>query len=181
MKSKALRLLCTILLLAGLPGCGSDSSRALADLNSEDLEIRKEAIRELILAPNSTDEVISALNGMIGARDVEVRRLAVTALGKVGADSKLAREGLTLALEDSNRTIQFASAKILLEYDAANNVARKVVLTEIKNTNPRAMLLVSELKTDGRWAAPTLRQLVRHRDESVRALAKTALENVSTE
>lgn len=173
-------LLCYVLLLVSVCGCGDTAARRLmADLRDGNLETQKDAVRALILSPRGTDEFVAALGEASQADDIELRTLAVTALAKVAAESPLAFDALLAALDDPHRTVQFAAATSLLQIDSTNEAPREVVLSEIRRVNPHALILVAELGADGSWATPTLRQLLGHRDESVRELARHALERVA--
>ena len=170
-----------LLLVLVLGGCDRASERLAADLRSGDLKTQKAAIRKLILTPLGTDEVVIALREAGQSEDVEVRTLAVTALGEVAAESELAVDALVAALQDPKRTIQFAAATALLEIDKTSEPPREVVLSEIKRVNPHAMILVAEMGAEATWAAPALRQVLSHRDKSVRELARLALSRIGEE
>jgi HEAT repeat protein len=169
-----------VLLLASVWGCGESAARRLvSDLKDGDLKTQKNAIRGLILSPQGTDEVVSALREASQADDIELRQLAVTALGEVAPDSNLAMDALFVALRDRNRTVQFSAASSLLEIDSAIEAARQIILSEIRRVNPHALILVGEMGPDASWATPALRELLHHRDEPVRELARHALERVA--
>ena len=132
------------------------------------------------MSPRATDNIVAALSQTGSEQDAETRTLAITALAKVAPESALARDALLAALDDPDSSVQFAAAKSLLELDATIEAPRAVVLAQIRQVNPRAIILVAELRERGSWAQPALRQLVNHRDKSVRDLARHALERVTT-
>jgi len=170
-----------LILLVAISGCGNTNSRLIADLQSGNREVRRQAVRELIQKPRTSEEVISALCEALGSDDVELRKLAVTALAGVADSSSVAVDALLVALEDQDEKIQFAAASSLLKMDPAMVEPREVVLSEIQNVNPRAMLLVAGLKSDGSWAVSALQEHLDHYDESVRVLARQALDSVASE
>lgn len=169
---------CCLLLFAFVCGCGDDTKRLIADLRDGDLQTQRYALRELMVAPQATEELVSALSDASHSNDVVIRTMAVTILGRLGSQSSLATQALVPALDDSDRTVQFAAASALLEINSALEAPRKVVLSEIRQVNPLALVLVAELGAEASWAAPALRQLITHRDEAVRELAQRSLQRV---
>ena len=100
------------------PGMGKSHSRAIAGmLNDSDPWVRREAIHALEKINVQSDEILMAMSSLLQDEDVEVRKAAAKALGKV-LSKKTKRpepvvDALTKAAEDKDHEVRWKAQKAL--------------------------------------------------------------------
>lgn len=156
-----------------LSGCGSgDVERLLIELQSEDLEVRRAAARELGTLKPSVPQVQAALQTSIADPDREVRRLSCFALGEIGmADIGV----LAAALEDAEMSVRLAAAYALLKIDSGHTGAAEVLSRAMSAGDGGVIVGVTKQGPRAAWAVPTLTRLLADRRPGIRRLAAEGL------
>jgi HEAT repeat protein len=159
-------------------GCGGgDAERLLIELQSEDLEVRREAARELGTLKPSTPEVYSALGISITDPDREVRRLSCYALGEIGTTDT---EALATALTDSEMSVRLAAAYALLKIEAGHTEAVAVLSRAMLAGDGGVIVGVTKGGPQAAWAVPTLTRLLADSRPGIRRLAAEGLGKIGS-
>ena len=159
-------------------GCGGDEvPRLIADLASDEVDVRRAAAQALGTFESEDERIAPALQRAAQDADEQVRRLACNALGEIGAG----KGELTTALDDSQIPVRLAAAFALLKIEPGNQAACTVLTMMMKRGDGGVIVAVADMGPAAKWAVPTLVELLRDRRPGIRRLAAEGLGKVSAE
>ncbi len=160
-----------------ITGCGTDPlGRSIAELQSPDVQTRREAGRMLSQSASTEERVVMALaNSASNDKDLEVRMLAIGGLSRIGKPAATGLPALKGILRDSDPHIQVQTALAIQKIEPDNRDSVPVLITAMHSGDGRVMLAVGALGKDGAWAVPTLIELLSHQTPQLRALAAQTL------
>lgn len=171
--NSAMRLACLGFALMML-GCGVNrTDELITQLNDDDLEDRRTAVKEL--ADCEGDEVTAALASVLDDTDTSVRRLAITAIGQRGPLAVAQLPSLLPALEDPMLSVRLATALAIQKIDPDNEDFVPVITDALLAGEGGIFLEVAEMGPDAQWAVPTLIRLLSHPETKLRALTAVTL------
>jgi HEAT repeat protein len=161
-----------------LSGCvDGDFGQLLTELQSEDVEVRRAAVRELGTLKPSQPEVQAALQKSIADPDREVRRLSCFALGEIGtADTGV----LAAALKDAEMSVRLAAAYALLKIDSGHTDATVILAGAMLAGDGGVIVGVTKDGPRAAWAIPTLTRLLTDRRPGIRRLAAEGLGRIGS-
>ncbi len=160
-----------------IAGCGTDSiGRSIAELQSPDVQTRREAARMLGQSAPTEKRIVMALaNSAATDKDLEVRMLAIGGLNRIGKPAAAALPALKGVLHDSDPHIQVQAALAIQNIEPKDRDSTPVLIAAMRGGDGRVMLSVGSLSKDGVWAVPTLIELLSHQTPQLRALAAQTL------
>lgn len=166
---------CELLLLVG---CGSRTTRLVAELQDPDPAIRCAAARALGDAPGDAATIVPALAAACGDEELEVRERACESLGQFGPAAEAGLVALEQALKDGQRPVCLAAAMAILRVAPGHEAAEDVVGHALRSGDGPVFLAVGRMGTDAAWATPTLVALLSDSRPAIRALAAHTLGEV---
>jgi hypothetical protein len=158
-----------------LCGCGDPVDKLIAQLNSSDVQIRRDAVRAIRETKNVDDRVLAALTKCITDSDPEVKTICIGGLGEIGAAAKSSTPALETALKDGEQQVRVKAALAIQKIDPQNRSFVPVLVNEMRSGDGRLMLQIGALGADAAWAVPTLIGLLSHESPPMRALAARTL------
>jgi HEAT repeat protein len=177
MLNRAARATILLNVVVWITGCGTDSiSRSIAELQSPDVQTRREAARMLSQSASSEERVVMALaNSAATDKDLEVRMLAIGGLSRIGKPAAASLPALKGALHDSDPHIPVQAALAIQKIEPNDRDSVPVLITAMRAGDGRVMLAVGALGKDAVWAVPTLVELLSHKTPQLRALVAQTL------
>jgi HEAT repeat protein len=167
---------CAVLLgLFLATGCGDPNAQWIAQLQSSDVAVRRNAVRALSLNDHAEQPVIITVTLLTTDSDVEVKSLAIHALGHFGKSAASSLPPLIVALRDSDPHVRLLAALAIQEIDPKNPAFVPVLIAAMRAGDGRVLLDVAAMGAAGAWAVPTLIELLAHPLPQVRALAAQTL------
>jgi HEAT repeat protein len=162
--------------LCVLLGCGTSATdRWMAQLNDANPETRRAAARALADDRGSSRMLVEALAAATGNSDVEVREIAVEALGQRGDAAKPALPLLERALSDSEVSVRLKAALAIRHIKPESHSYERVLLDSLRAGHGTVFLEVGRMGPDASWATPALVAALADRRPTIRALAATTL------
>jgi len=169
---------CAIFCLLQL-GCARDPlAERIAGLNDPDVGVRRTSARGFCEQPAADERAIAALAKSAADADVEVRSLAIAALGKAGSVAAPSLPVVRSALEDPEKRVRLEAALAMSKIDPRDASARPVLIAAMREGEGRTLLAIGTMGADGTWAVPTLVGLLSHEAPQVRALAAKTLGSI---
>jgi HEAT repeat protein len=156
-------------------GCGDPVDKLVAQLTSSEVQIRRDAARELSKLSNSDPRVIDALTKCVADADIEVRVRSINALGNMRAAAKPSIAALESALKDTDHHVRVKAALAIQQIDLQNRSYVPVLVSEMRSGDGRLILQVGAMGAGAAWAVPTLIGLLSHESPPMRALAARTL------
>ncbi len=162
--------------LVCLVGCGGRSiGPLLARLGDSDPKVRLEAARGMASIRGSSPKLIEALAVASTNADVEVREIAMEALGDKGENNGAALAALEKALDDPEVSVRLKAALAIHRIAPQNTAYRTVLLDSLRAGHGTVFLEIGRMGKDAAWAVPTLVAKLTDRRPSIRALAARTL------
>jgi HEAT repeat protein len=113
-------------------------------------------------------------------QNVQVRTLAINALGSFGKPAASSLPALTTALHDANPAVQIRAALAIAKIDPKNPAFIPVLKSAMQAGDGKVLLEVGAMGRDAAWATPTLIELLGHPLPQVRALAAQTLGRIGS-
>jgi hypothetical protein len=155
---------------------GNSTSKLIARLGDGDPKVRRAAARTLgDEHEKASDVVVTALTAARKDGDLDVRELAIAALGHLGTAAKLSAPALEQALADPELSVRLCAALALQKIEPVSQSYVPVILEALNAGHGTVFLEVGRMGTDAKWAVPTLIKLLSHQQAGIRALAARTL------
>jgi len=157
-------------------GCGANpTDKAISQLQSSDVEVRRAAARALGEQAVRDARAVQAVTKAVADSDKEVRWLSIDDLAKIGPPAASSLPAVIKALDDADAAVRLRAALAIQKIDPKNPNFPRVLIAEMRAGNGRVLLDVGAMGKDAAWAVPTLMELLSHQSPKVRALAAQAL------
>lgn len=175
MQRSAVRLLCSAAILAAIASCTGCTLR----LSFDDPKAQANA------SPNNAQS-IARLRGLLQSNDPQVRSIAATELGAMGAQARDAAPDLDRLLADPDRHVRFAAARALGQIDPGDRatVPTLVLVIDDPQTAPEdrraAVAQLGDMGAAATSARPAIVRLQHSDDPDVRDAAIAALNKIDT-
>lgn len=122
-----------------LNGCGDPDTQVIAQLQSPDVAIRREAVRLLSQKDHVEQRVIVAVTPLTTDSDAEVKNLAIHALGQFGKSAASSLPALIIALRDSDPHVRILAALTIQKIDPKNSAFVPILTTAMRWRRPSAL------------------------------------------
>lgn len=154
-------------------GCTHDHlAQLVGELQSQDLEQRRAAVRQLGELKPQDPFVRTALEQVLSDHDPEVRRLACYALGEIGTSNP---EIFMPVLKEPGLSVQLAAAYAVMKIDPSSRQAQEVLQQAMQRGEGGVIVAVTAQGPQAAWAMSTLIQLLRDPRPGIRRLAAEGL------
>ena len=147
------------------------------DRSTERRQSRNAPGRRAALADErgNSSQLIEALAAATSDSDVEVREIAVAALGQRGDAAKPVLPRLERALSDPEVSVRLKAALAIRHIEPDSHSYERVLLDSLRAGHGTVFLEVGRMGSDAAWATPALVAALADRRPTIRALAATTL------
>jgi len=167
------------IVLSGIGGCGGDPvARWAAELQDEDVHVRRAAARQLADLGFEAEPAASALGNALDDPDREVRRLAIHAVSQVGPPAESFLPALQNALDDEELSVRIAAAIAINRIDPNEEGHQRVLIDAMKMGEGGIIVTVGQMAEDAGWAVPTLIDLLGDPRPGIRRISANSLEQI---
>ena len=165
--------------LMGIAGCGGDPVTSLvAELQDEDVHIRRAAARRLADMRIDAAPAISALRQAIQDEDRDVRRLAIHAISRIGPQAESCLPALQNSLGDDALSVRIAAALAINRINPDEEQHQRVLIDAMRMGEGGIIVSVGQLGEDAAWAVPTLIELLSDPRPGIRRISANSLEQI---
>ena len=166
------------LLAMWLTGCGGPGAADwLAQLESSNPEVRRDAAERLAEAAPTTPDVVAALKKATDDADAEVRRWACRGLGRHAATDSVSQ--LETKLKDPATPVRRAAAFSLQSLAPESTDYREEFLSGMRSGDGGLLVAVRGFEPPASWATPVLLELTKDKRAGIRRLAIEALGDIA--
>jgi HEAT repeat protein len=129
---------------------------------------------------------VTCLTGVVNGKDPELQKQAAETLGQIGPEAKASITTLEAFMRTFKRLKRLDVAHAILKIDASNQTARQVFLDLVEQKEDSqlqysALFYLSRFARKTPVIVPTLIKLLEDKDEKIRRLACSTIENTGDE